>query len=57
MAEAKKGVDMSPEGLALRMKQLNDLYELGKSIKKAKPLGPIDQSGRRPAADEQNPLG
>lgn len=45
MDDAKRGVDMSPEGLERRLNQLAELYELGMSLKKAKPLGPIDPQG------------
>ena len=59
-------VDMSPEAIAQRLRDLGQLYRLGISLEKARPLGSLDEVQRRleasraseaSGASERNPRG
>lgn len=49
--QATKEVDMSPEEIDRRLRNLSQLYKLGMAIRKArlKPLGTVEESRREPA--------
>jgi hypothetical protein len=40
----KSKVDMSPEGIDRRLREVGQLYELGMSLRKARRLGKIERS-------------
>ena len=41
MREPERAVDMSPEAVARRLRELAELYRLGLSLAKARILGPV----------------
>ncbi len=48
----RKGVvDMSAAGIAVRLAALDELYELGMSLRKAESIGPV----KEPAAEQHTP--
>lgn len=48
--ETAASVDMSSDGISSRLREVSELYELGQSLKKAKPMS---ASARAPMVDTQ----
>ena len=56
-AKSTERVDMSPDAVSARLRDLARLYALGQSLKNAKVLGPVSADGSNVAAETSEPDG